>query len=51
MAMCAASVMATVTLAAQAHVNVELPIGDGVLRPVSEFFLTVGRSGERNANA
>ena len=48
-ALCANSVLATITLAAQAHINVELPIGGGVQRPVSEFYLTVGRSGERKS--
>ena len=49
LAMCANSVLATVTLAAQAHVNVELPFGEGSERPVSCFFVTVGRSGERKS--
>ena len=49
LAMCANSVLATVTLAAQAHVNVELPFGEGTERPVSCFFVTVGRSGERKS--
>ena len=49
MAMSAGSVLATITLAAQAHINVELPIGHGAVRPVSSFFVTVGRSGERKS--
>ena len=49
LAMCASSVLATVTLAAQGQINVELPIGAGSTRPVSRFFITVGRSGERKS--
>jgi hypothetical protein len=49
LAMCANSVLATVTLAAQGQINVELPIGAGSTRPVSGFFITVGRSGERKS--
>lgn len=48
-AMCANSVLAVVTLAAQAHIDVALPIGAGSVRPVSSLFLTVGRSGERKS--
>jgi putative DNA primase/helicase len=48
-AMCANSVLAAVTLAAQAHVNVELPFGNGSVRPVSNYLVTVGRSGERKS--
>jgi hypothetical protein len=47
--MCANSVLATITLAAQSHINVELPIGGGSTRPVSGYFITVGRSGERKS--
>lgn len=49
LAMCANSVLATVTLAAQGQIDVELPIGAGSTRPVSGFFITVGRSGERKS--
>lgn len=49
LAMCANSVLATVTLAAQGQINVELPIGAGSTRPVSGFFISVGRSGERKS--
>jgi hypothetical protein len=48
-AMCANSVLAVVTLAAQAHIDVELPIGRGVSRPVSSLFLSIGKSGERKS--
>jgi hypothetical protein len=49
LALCANSVLAVVTLAAQAYVNIALPIGNGAVRPVSGNFLTVGRSGERKS--
>jgi hypothetical protein len=49
LAMCANSVLATVTLAAQGQINVELPIGAGSLRPVSGYYVTIGRSGERKS--
>ena len=48
-ALCANSVLASVALAAQGHVDVELPIGGGVRRPASGYFVTVGRSGERKS--
>ena len=47
--MCANSLLAAVTLAAQAHVNVELPIGRGETKPVSLYFITIGQSGERKS--
>ena len=49
LAMCANSVLAAATLAAQPHVNIELPIGRGEIKPVSLYFITVGRSGERKS--
>ena len=36
-AMCANSVLAVATLSAQAHIDVELPIGSGSVRPVSSL--------------
>jgi hypothetical protein len=44
--MAANSVLSTVTLAAQAYVDVVLPIGNGDARPVSSYFVTVGVTGE-----
>lgn len=41
------SVLAAATLAVQGHADVELPIGPGIARPVSEFFATVAETGER----
>ncbi len=49
-ALAANSVLAAVTLAAQPHINVQMPFGSRPLRPVS-FFITVGRSGERKTGA
>ena len=49
LAMCANSVLAAATLAAQPHVNIELPIGRGDIKPVSLYFITVGKSGERKS--
>lgn len=49
LAMCANSVLAAIALVAQAHINVELPIGSRARRPVSNYFVTVGRSGERKS--
>jgi hypothetical protein len=46
-AIAAQSVLATTTLAVQAHVDVVLPIGPGIPKPVSEFFVTVAVTGER----
>ena len=50
-ALAANSVLAAVTLAAQPHINVQMPFGSRPLRPVSSFFITVGRSGERKTGA
>ena len=47
MAICAQSVLATSTLAVQAHADVELPTGQA--RPTSGFFITVAASGERKS--
>jgi putative DNA primase/helicase len=49
LALCSNSVLAAVTLAAQPHVNVELPIGRGEIKPVSLYFITIGQSGERKS--
>lgn len=46
-AMCAQSVLAAATLAAQAHGDVVLPYG--AARPLTGFFLTLGVSGERKS--
>lgn len=46
-AMCAQSVLAAATLAAQAHGDVVLPYG--AARPLTGFFLTLGASGERKS--
>ena len=46
MAICANSVLAAAALAAQAHADVEI---DGRVFPLSEFFLTIGESGERKS--
>lgn len=48
MSMCAQAVLATASLAVQAHANVELPTGQ--IRPVSEFFLAIADSGERKTS-
>ena len=45
LAMCAQSVLAAATLAAQGHVDIVLPHGQ--VRPVSGDFLTIAESGER----
>lgn len=49
MALCAQSVLAAVTLAAQAHADVLLPTGRA--HPLSGLFLTVAVSGERKTSA
>lgn len=49
MAICAQSVLATATLAVQAHADVELPTGHR--RPLSGYFITVAASGERKSAA
>ena len=46
---CAQSVLAAATLAAQAHADVVLP--HGAARPLSCFFLTIAASGERKSSA
>jgi hypothetical protein len=45
----AQSVLASATLAVQGHVDVVLPIGDGVVKPVSGYFMTIAVSGERKS--
>ena len=47
LAMCAQSVLSAATLAVQAHADVVLPTGQ--VRPLSEYFVTVGESGERKS--
>jgi hypothetical protein len=46
-AICGQSVLATATLATQGHANVRLPTGQ--LRPISNYFATVGVTGERKS--
>jgi hypothetical protein len=46
-AICGQSVLAAAALATQGHADVELPIGQA--RPISEYFVTVGASGERKS--
>jgi hypothetical protein len=48
MGLCAQSVLAAASLAIQAHANVELPTGQ--VKPTSEFFLSIGASGERKTS-
>jgi hypothetical protein len=47
MAICAQSVLATVSLVVQGYANVWLPVVEGQSKPISSFFLTIGESGER----
>ncbi len=49
MAICGQSVLAAATLAVQGYADVKLPIGQ--VRPISEYFLTIARSGERKTAA
>jgi hypothetical protein len=46
LAICGQSVLAAAALAVQGHANVEI---DGRVSPLSEFFLTIGESGERKS--
>lgn len=48
-AICAQAVLATATLAVQAHADVVLPIGRGTAKPISNYFITVAASGERKS--
>jgi hypothetical protein len=48
-AICGQSVLAVACLAVQAQADVELPIGCGREKPVSNFFVTVAASGERKS--
>jgi hypothetical protein len=47
LAMCAQSVLAAANLAVQAHADIELPIGAGRPKPISNGFICVAVSGER----
>lgn len=51
--LCAQSVLAAVTLAVQPLADIEIPgVGGGsARRPISNFFLTIARSGERKSSA
>jgi hypothetical protein len=47
LAICGQSVLATSTLAVQAHANIELPMGH--MKPLSCFFVSVAATGERKS--
>jgi hypothetical protein len=47
LAICGQSVLGAAALAAQGHVDVELPIGEGRAKPSSLYLLTVAETGER----
>lgn len=47
-ALCAQSVLATANLAVQGHANIQLPHGG--IRPISCFFLSIAKSGERKTS-
>jgi hypothetical protein len=47
MAICGNSVLATATLATQAHADVILPIGNDRQKPISGYFVTIAETGER----
>src|SRR3954452_24186682 len=49
MAICGQSVLAAANLAVQAHGDVELPIGRGLAKPTSNFFVAVAATGERKS--
>jgi hypothetical protein len=49
LAVCGQSVLAAATFAAQAHADVELPIGVGQAKPLSGYFVTVAATGERKS--
>jgi hypothetical protein len=48
MAICGQAVLATATLAAQAHADVVLPTGQA--KPISGYFVTVAETGERKSS-
>src|SRR5262245_978873 len=47
LAICGQSVLASATLAVQAHADVILPIGDERAKPLSSYLLTIAETGER----
>ena len=47
-AICGQSILAAVALAVQGHADIDI---DGRSSPISEFFLTIGESGERKSAA
>jgi hypothetical protein len=47
LAICGQSVLGAANLALQGHVDVVLPIGPGRAKPISNFLITIGESGER----
>jgi hypothetical protein len=49
MAMCAQSSFAVLAVAAQAHIDVRMPVGGKTARPASGFFLSIALSGERKS--
>lgn len=48
MAICAQSVLSVVTLVAQALADIKLPIG--IVRPISNYFISIAESGERKTS-
>lgn len=50
LAMCCQSVLAVAALTTQSRANVELSFGADIIRPISEFFITVADSGERKTS-
>jgi hypothetical protein len=48
-AICGQSVLAAATLAVQGHADIELPIGNGRRKPLSNYFVTVAATGERKS--
>ncbi len=48
LALCSQSVLASATLATQAHANVQMPYGD--TKPLSCFFVSIAESGERKTS-
>ena len=51
MAIGAQSVLAAATLAVQGFADIELPIGRGSRRPISDFFISIAFSGDRKTEA
>jgi hypothetical protein len=49
LALCAPSVLAAYAVAVQPHADLVLPIGSGIVGPLSPYFLSIGESGERKS--